>query len=162
MGMRDEAKWQRTVRENIEKHGWFGQQVFDPDGKNPNFAYSVGFTKTLAAPEFIIFGLRRELMHNMIWEVFHQIKAGQKVGHGQKWNDLLGGDFACYSFKCTHADLFEEYAASSKWFWNDQGHTGEPEVYQIVWPGAKDGLFPWDEGCDPYVISQQPMLFTRQ
>lgn len=60
-------------------------------------------------------------MHNMIWEVFHQIKAGQKVGHGQKWNDLLGGDFACYSFKCTHADLFEEYAASSKWFWNDQG-----------------------------------------
>ncbi|MEL7231345.1 MAG: DUF4262 domain-containing protein, partial [Pseudomonadota bacterium] len=125
------------------------------------FTYSIGFPKTLGSPDFIIFGLGQELMHSMLWEIFHQIKAGQKVSHGQKWDGLLGGGFACYSFKCTHPDLFEEYALSSKWYWNDQGLSGEPDVYQIVWPGAKDGLFPWDSGCDQFVIDQQPQLYIK-
>ena len=72
MVMRDKAEWQQMVRDNVDKHGWFGTSVFDPDGKNPSFSYSVGFTKTLTAPDFIIFGLSRELMHSMLWSLFDQ------------------------------------------------------------------------------------------
>lgn len=161
MSIRSKPEWQQMVRANVEQHGWFCQHVFDPDGNDPHFAYTTGFTKTLSSPEFIIFGLNNELHHAMLWEIFHQIKKGKIVSHGQKWEGLLGGDFVCYGFKCTHEDLFEEYALSSKWFWNDQGHTGDPEVYQIVWPGAQGGLFPWDQGCDPQVISSQPQLYLK-
>lgn len=159
--MRDQEDWQQMVRDNVTEHGWFCQSVFDPEGRQPNFAYSVGFTKSLSAPEFIIFGLSRELMHAMLWEVFHQIRAGKEVSHGQEWDGLLGGDFRCFGFRCTHKNLFEKYALSSLWYWNDQGFEGDPEVYQIVWPGAQQGLFPWDADCDPYVISQQPALYIR-
>lgn len=161
MGMRDKEEWRQSIRDNIEEHGWFCQSVFYPEGNHPNFSYSVGFTKTLAAPEFIIFGLKRELMHAMLWEVFRQLRDGASVSHGQVWDGLLGGGYQCYSFRCTHADLFEEYALSSQWFWHDQGHVGDPEVYQIVWPGAEQRLFPWEEGCAKDVIDQQPQLFNR-
>lgn len=159
--MRDKEEWRQNVRDNVEEHGWFCQSVFDPEGKAPNFSYTVGFPKTLSAPEFIIFGLKRELMHAMLWEVFHQIRDGKEIAHGQIWDGLLGGDYQCYGFRCTHQDLFEEYALSSEWYWNDQGHSGTPEVYQIVWPGAQQGLFPWEIGCASDVISQQPALFER-
>jgi len=37
------------------------------------------------------------------------------------------------------------------------------EAFQVVWPGAQQGFYPWDEGCDLYVIDYQPALYeTRQ
>ena len=132
--------------------------VFDPEGINPDFTYSTGFTKTLGSPEVIVFGLDRKLMHSMIWNAFRDIQKGATLKDGGRWADLLEG-FDCYVKRAEHAELFTEYAVSADWFWRHMGHEGHPEVFQIVWPGAQQGLFPWDEGCDPYVISQQPKLW---
>ncbi|MCA8902424.1 MAG: DUF4262 domain-containing protein [Hyphomonas sp.] len=150
---------ERSIFENVGKHGWQSMSVFDPDGKLPGFTYSIGFATTLHAPEFIIFGLNRELMHNMLWEVFHQIRAGQIVSHGLHWKNIIGG-FDCVSMHATHEDLFREYTTSARWYWQETGHTGVPEIYQLVWPGARDGLFPWDDGCDQGVIDLQPKLWA--
>lgn len=150
--------YEKNVIDKVEKHGWFATTVFDPDGNNPTFTYSTGFSTTLDAPEFIVFGLNKELMHNMLWGVFHQIKAGAIPRSNMRWSDLIEG-FDCVSQKAVHADLHKEYTCTADWFWKNQGNIGHPEVYQLVWPGAQQGLFPWEKNCDTYVISQQTQLW---
>jgi len=158
MSKESDEEYFNSILSNIDKHGWYGIHVFDPDGELPSFTYSVGFSRTLNAPEFIIFGLSNELMHNMLWSVYKQIKEGKSVENNGVWSGLLSG-FDCVSKHVTHSDTFSEYMVSSKWLWRQDGHEGIPEAYQIVWPGAVDGLFPWDEGCDQGVIDVQPRLW---
>lgn len=150
--------FEKDVIENVEKHGWFATTVFDPQGNDPMFTYSTGFSKTLNSVEFIIFGLDKSLMHDMLWQVFDQLKAGVVPQNDMRWSDLLNG-FDCVSKKATHPKLYEEYVCTADWFWRHEGHKAHPEVYQLVWPGAQQGLFPWDPGCNPYVISQQTKLW---
>ena len=157
--MSDLSDYHRNIVENVEKHGWFATTVFDPDGENPSFTYSTGFAKTLDRPEFIVFGLSNELMHDMLWEIFHQLKAGATPKVDMRWSDIIGG-FDCISKKAVHSKLYTEYATAADWFWRHSGNSGHPEVYQLVWPGAQQGLFPWEKNCDPYVISQQPQLWA--
>jgi hypothetical protein len=143
---------------NVEKHGWQGTYVFDPKSNDPSFTYSIGFTKTLNAPEFIIFGLSQDLMHSMLWRIYDQIKAGAIPKDGMIWENLLE-NFNCVSRKAIHQDTFEIYARSARWYWNHSGHSGFPEVYQMVWPGAQQGLFPWEEGCSQETINMQTPLW---
>jgi len=142
----------------VEEHGWQFTFVFDPDGLNPDFGYSVGLATSLGAPEFIIFGLTRELMQAMVWEIYRQIEKGAVPTDGMRWQGVLEG-FDCISRKATHKNLHSEYTVSADWFWRENGNAGNPEVYQLVWPGAQDGLFPWDDGCSQEVIDAQPSLW---
>ncbi len=144
---------------NIDTHGWHAMHVFDPNGKSPPFTYSVGFTQSLAAPEFIVFGLPRELMHSMIWEAYRQTKAGKTIEDGAVWDDLIEGH-KCVSRRADHAALFRDYTTSADWFWRHQGHADHPPIMQLVWPGAEDGLFPWDDGCAQKVIDSQLQLWS--
>jgi len=149
----------RRVLDDIAAYGWHSQHVFDPELTTPNFTYTVGFTQTLDAPEFIVFGLHRDEMHSMLAEVFRQIKAGRKVDGGQAWQGL-SPDFDCIGKKAAHEALFTLYMPVADGFWKHQGHRGYPAVVQLVWPGWLDGLYPWDEGCAASVIAAQPKLWT--
>ena len=106
------SDYHRNIVENVEKHGWFATTVFDPDGENPSFTYSTGFAKTLDRPEFIVFGLSNELMHDMLWEVFHQLKAGALPKDGMQWSNLLEG-FDCIGKKAVHPELFSEFTTTA-------------------------------------------------
>ncbi|MEL7451802.1 MAG: DUF4262 domain-containing protein [Pseudomonadota bacterium] len=151
---------EQNILAQIEEHGFFSMGVFHSEGDGPNFRYSVGLTKTLDAPEIIIFGLPLDMMHNMLWEMFRQIQDGARLEHGKHWSGLLEG-FDCISMAADHPDLFTEYATSANWFWKTQGHDGHPPVYQIVWPGARNGFFPWEDGCAENVITAQPKLWSK-
>ncbi|MEO1562033.1 MAG: DUF4262 domain-containing protein [Pseudomonadota bacterium] len=156
--MVDLSEYERRLLANVDEHGWQFTYVFDPDKKGPDFGYSVGFSKTLKAPEFIIFGLPKDMISSMSWSVYRQIKKGQAIEDGQRWSGLLEG-FECVSRHTSHPDLYTEYAISAQWYWHYCGNEGEPEVYQMVWPGVKDGLFPWDGRCADAVIDAQPALW---
>ncbi|PHS36366.1 MAG: hypothetical protein COA91_12265 [Robiginitomaculum sp.] len=145
----------------VDEHGWQCTYVFDSEGKQPDFAYSVGFTKSLNAPEFIVFGLPKNIMNHIIWEVFRQVKNGATPVDGMRWHGLLES-FDCIIRKARHKDLYTEFTISANWFWRETGNTGNPEVYQIVWPGAQQGLFPWDDGCAQDVIDSQPHLWLLE
>lgn len=151
-------KFEKDMLAKIEEYGWFAMQVFDPDGKDEPFTYSIGLTQTLNSPELIVFGLPKALMHDMLWQVFRQIKAGASVEHGKRWADIIEG-YECVTVEATHPDLFKEYATSANWFWKDRGNEGHPPVFQLVWPGTGHRLFPWDEGCSQDVIDAQPKLW---
>ena len=94
----------RRLLDDVDTHGWHSQHVFDPELARPNFSYSVGFTQTLGAPEFIVFGLHRDVMHDMLGEVFRQLKAGRKVEGDQRWHGLTE-DFDCIGKKASHDGL---------------------------------------------------------
>ena len=125
MTRRELNQFEQNILSNVNKHGWHGLHVFDPEETSPNFSYSVGFPETLGAPEFIVFGLPHDLTHQMLWEVFKQIKAGAEPTHGRRWSDLLEG-FDCISLTANHDSLFTEYLISSHWYWRHSGRDGSP------------------------------------
>ena len=161
MMAKSHSEYERKLLSTIDEHGWQFTFVFDPDGEEPDFGYSVGFTKTLKAPEFIIFGLPKDLMSSMLWEVYRQIQSGTEPEDGMAWEGLLEG-FSCISRKAIHKELHTEYTVSANWLWRENGNVGAPEVFQLVWPGAQQGLFPWEEGCVQDVIDGQPALWCSE
>lgn len=141
---------------DIAEHGFQALHIH-PEGDEPAYTFSIGFTETLSAPEVVIFGLRRELMHNMFWETFRQLQAGKVMADGQLCSDLIEG-FDCIA-RPVHPSWNYKYLGSA--IWHARYRTGSDAVsaFQLFWPGAQQGLFPWEAGCDPFVISQQPALY---
>lgn len=151
--------YDKKMIQNIEEHGWQCSHIFDPDQKDPDFSYSVGFMKTLGCPEFIVFGLNKELMHSMLWKIFRDIESGVKPHEGQVWSNLLEG-FDCIIREVNPDNIHMNYLNSAKWFWNTHLGNSEPvEAYQVVWPGAATGHFPWDDDCPQEITDMQPALY---
>lgn len=145
---------------NVEKHGWQASYVFDPEQVNPDFTYSVGFPQSLNVPDFIVFGLSKDLMHNMLWEIFHQVKAGKTVEDGTEWPDLLGGDYICVSRRVHPENNGANYFNSARWWAKHSGRDMDSlEFYQMFWPGVHDKCLPWEDGCHDDVIAAQPLLY---
>jgi hypothetical protein len=142
--------------DDVAEHGFHALHIF-AEGDEPAFSYSIGFWETLNAPEVIIFGLRRELMHSMLWEMFRQVRAGKVLADGDKWSDLIEG-FDCVS-RPVHPDWISEYFGYGLWHHRYREGRGDLKAFQIFWPGARQGLFPWDAGCDQFVRDQQPSLY---
>jgi hypothetical protein len=151
--------YERKILDNIEEHGWFCTSVLEDKGKPPSFSYSVGFTQTLNTPEFIVFGLEISLMHKMLWEVFHQIKNGKIPADQQRWSNAIEG-YDCISRAVHPTNVVRDYLSSAMWLWgNPEERGGALSAFQLVWPGANSGLYPWDADCPQLVRDCQPPLY---
>jgi len=147
---------QRMV-DSIDQHGWFGLHVM-AGGDLPGFSYSVGFWESVGAPEFLIYGLPKDLTHAMLWEMFRQFKAGLAIADGERVSGLLEG-FDCI-IRPVHPSHFDEHVGSARWYRRHRlGDDAGLQVFQIFWPGKQQGLFPWEPGCDPAVRDCQPQLY---
>jgi len=144
---------------NIAEHGWFCVSVFG-NASEPSFSYSVGFAETLDAPEFIVFGLPGELMHAMLWEMFHKLKGGVPVPEdGERVAGILEG-YDCVVRDVHPENVVRDYLNSAIWRWGDPTlRGGSLKVRQLFWPGVTQRLFPWESGCDPEVRAAQPLLY---
>lgn len=154
--------YERELLSDVEESGWRCVCVFDPDGNDPTICYSVGFTKTLSAPEFIIIGLDSDLMHAMLWEIFRQLQANKDFEDGTIWKGLIR-DYDCVSKRVHPSNIIADHLNSAMWFWREAlQKTSALPAFQIVWPGSHgigEGLFPWDDGCDWRVKAAQPPLY---
>lgn len=152
-------EFEQKLLDNVEQHGCQVNWVFDDKGIEPDFAYSVGFRKTVDQPEVIIFGLKRELMLSMINETLRQCQEdGLGLSEGVAISDLIEG-FDCIARRVHSSQIDDGYFNSSMWYHRREFGFELSEVFQLVWPGAIDGLYPWDEGCSEDVIEQQPALY---
>jgi hypothetical protein len=59
-------------------------------------------------------------------------------------------------------NLILEYFNSAQWHCRRQSGAEMTAAFQIVWPGAQDRLFPWDEGSSDIVRDLQPALYGRR
>jgi hypothetical protein len=152
--------FERKIIDNVRKHGCHINYVFDPNGEDPAFAYSVGFHETLGQPEVIVFGLSADLMKFMINETMRQCRAGLRLEDGMQLHGLLEGHW-CMPCAIPSENIRREHFNSAMWF--RRLTTGEDmeDAFQIVWPGAEDGLFPWEDGASPQVRNLQLCLFAE-
>jgi hypothetical protein len=98
-------------------------------------------------------------MHSMLWTVFRKIRDGAVLSEGARWSGLIEG-FDCITRRVHPSRITREHFNSALWYWgNRTQHGAELQAYQIFWPGAVDGLFPWETGSSPIVRNRQPALY---
>lgn len=152
--------YEEDILDNVRDYGCHINYVADPSGEPPIFGYSVGFLETVDQPEVIIFGLSDKMTPWMINELLRRCREGQQLEDGTQVDGLLAGHVCIVRTVCSRF-IVPEYLNSAIWY--HRYRTGEEldRVVQLVWPGAEDGLFPWDPGCDPGVVHWQPALYEK-
>jgi hypothetical protein len=141
----------RLVAEHIEQFGCHVVNVFDPDGLQPHFSYSIGIQATSGAPEVIVVGLRPEMSQWMVNEYNRRVRAGEHFQRGVLYPGFLQG-FEVY-VEPARRKLVADYV-----FGCDRYYDGQPyEVVQIVWPSTS-GVWPWQKRANDWFKSNQPML----
>ena len=153
---------EQAIVDNVAKNGCFIMSVFDPEGIEPEFSYSIGFEETVGQPEVIVFSLPKNLRASMINEVWRQVdQKGLRLSGGMEIPDLLEGHL-WWAREVTSKEAILEHFGSAIWYKRHFGKGEIERVYQIVWPGAHQGLFPWEAGCAPEVIEDQPALYDMR
>ena len=153
-----DSDFETKIIANVDQHGCSINVVIDPDGNDPAFAYSIGFPKSVSQPEVIVFGLSSDMMEYMINETRRQCAdEGLALKDGAVVGGLLEG-FDCI-LRAVPADrITVEHFNSAIWYRRAVMGEKMDRAFQIIWPGASDGLFPWDESADPFVIGLQSKL----
>lgn len=149
---------EQKIVDCVEKDGCFVTGVFDPDGRAPNFSYSAGFPQSLGQGDVIVFGLEHSLMHRMINTIWRACSNGLKLVDGGRLSGVLD-DCEVAVCEIERDRIVPDFFNTAIWYHNRIFGTALTGAFQIVWPGAKQGLFPWEPDCNDYVISQQPALY---
>ncbi|HWW24682.1 MAG TPA: DUF4262 domain-containing protein [Caulobacter sp.] len=137
----------------VREHGWFRTSVFDDDD-GPGFSYTTGFWLGVTAPEVIVFSLKSEIAHAVLWDVYRDIRAGTVFPTGQRLPNVLGNVEAVLLPVAKPA--YRDYLGWSRWFY---GGDDWPCV-QLVWPDAR-GKFPWEAGYEERFAKSQPNLTSQ-
>lgn len=156
--MSELTEFEQRIVANVEQYGCHVMHVFDPEGVEQAFSYSVGFPVSVSQPDVIAFSLPNKLMHSMINEVHRQCREGLIMKDGLRVSGLIEG-FDCELRSVLPERVVRDHFNSAMWF--HRHRTGRPmtDAFQIVWPGAVDGLFPWEAGASQIVIEAQPALY---
>lgn len=154
------STFEEDILANVREFGCHINYVADPGGEPPIFGYSVGFLETVDQPEVIIFGLSSKMAGWMINELLLRCRDGLQLEDGTQVEELLV-DHVCVARTVCSRFIVPEYLNSAIWY--HRYRTGEEldRVVQLVWPGAEDGLFPWDSGYDPGQAECQPALYEK-
>jgi hypothetical protein len=152
--------YEQNLVKNVQLYGCQITHVFGDGDCGPNFSYSIGFMETIKQPDCIVFGLSKQLMHSMLNELYRQGKDGLQFCDGLKVSDLLAG-FDCVLRRVHHSNLIRDYFASGIWYYPYRSLPEFSAAYQIVWPSAQTGHFPWDDGCDAFIQESQPSLYQE-
>jgi hypothetical protein len=159
-GNRELTDYERDILANVEEYGCHVTTVLDPEGDDPSFSYSTGFSETLDQGEVIIFGLDHKLMHRMINITMELCRDGLILSEGERIAGVLEG-FDIVAREIPASAIDREHFNSAMWFHRRRYASELRSAFQIVWPGARQGLFPWEDGCDEYVVRIQPPLYER-
>jgi len=154
------TEYEKKVLSNVDEFGCHVTYVFDSDGDDPDFAYSTGFTRSLGQGEVITFGLPRDVMLFMINQTMRECRKGLVLEDWERISGLLEG-FEVVARKVRPESIERGYFNSAMWFHHLNSGGDLTVAYQLVWPGALDGLYPWDDDCSELVIERQPALYLK-
>jgi hypothetical protein len=145
---------------NVRDHGCQVTSVFDPEGKQIPFSYSIGFWETVGQPEAIIFGLNSQMGHYALMETLRQCKAGLALRNGQQLDSLLQDyDVVCIARDVEPRNLVPEYFNSALWYHRYRGSATPLAAVQLVWPD--EGVWPWEPEASAEFLEEQPALYYR-
>ena len=143
-----------TLR-HIREHGcsilnipWGGSD------EKPPFSFSIGLFANYGHPELILFGMNGNPAGAIINEIRYHVANGRKFGDGEICNEIMTDDYKV-CFMQVPLMAYPQYLGTALWFYDKC-----PIVFpclQVVWQDV-DRHFPWDAGCDPQIIVDQPVL----
>jgi hypothetical protein len=138
------------LREQVTRSGFTFQPVFpsaDTDGEP--FVYTIGLSRTYNHPEIYVVGLDADNAIELLLRTIDKIAGGEVFETPTFFEDEDGDLFTVRPL--VQADVDENSGLGQKVL----GH-GFPAV-QVYYPD-ENGLFPWEEGCDPTYATQTQML----
>jgi hypothetical protein len=151
------SDFERKIINNVDRHGCHVNWIFDAEGPEPAFAYSIGFTKTLGVPEVVIFGLPQETCGPAINALLAMCAGGLVLTEGARIPKFFG-EYDCVVRMVDESWLIQSYFASALWYHRTQSGQALRHVAMIVWPDANH-KFPWEDGCADWVRADQPALY---
>ena len=137
----------RNVRER-------GCHVLNVSGAgSPAFSFSIGLALNYGQAEIIIVGMEPTKATKIINIVRDDAAAGKTYADGDLSPDIIVNGKVC--FVEVPLQLYGDYLGTAIWFYRKS-----PRPFpclQLVWPD-REGLFPWQTGCEPEVKRYQPVL----
>ncbi len=130
-----------SIKNNIEKHGWQFQYVFDENGEKAEFSYSIGFEESFGHPEIMIFGLKRETMHTLLSNLAYDLKNGATFQPNVKTKGVLSGEFEAV-FKPLKDSQLSNYAGVAARYYEKPFR-----VLVMLWPD-KNNIQPTEKSCE--------------
>lgn len=154
------ADYERKILANVERTGCHIPYVFGGDDEPDYipFGYSVGFPSTVGQPEVIVFGFPGDLTAAVINGILRQCRDGLKLTDWLEVNGLIEGH-SCILREVGPDNITIEHFNSAIWYSRMIVEEPLDRAFQIVWPGARDGLFPWEDDCTQTVRDRQPALY---
>ena len=131
------------AKETIERDGYFVQFVFGEENALP-YGYTSGlsYARDEHFPEFVIAGFPAEFTSDLLHDLVRAARNAEFIPYGAGYYGNLLRDFD------VGVVPIDPRGGSSF-----LGVAEEAETYLIVLPD-RNGLFPWETGCDPMVARQ--------
>jgi len=143
-------KHEQNFVANIRAHGWFATHVLS-DGERPGFSYTTGFWLKFAAPEVILFSMWREIAHDTLWQVYHELEAGRRFSTGEPTDAIFENSPAV--FLPVSPQQYRAHLGWSRWFYGSDDFSCVQLVY-----ADRSGCFPWSTGASDQSRAAQPDL----
>src|SRR5262245_56673386 len=104
----------RKTLEDIERYGCAVIHVMG-EGEEPPFSYSVGITRTSAAPEVVIVGFEQRFAHRIVNEYNRRVRAGERFVVGARYGGFLVG----FEVEVARVDrgCYREYLGYDRWLY---------------------------------------------
>lgn len=141
---------ERAFVAKVREHGWFDTAVFG-DAEGPEFSFTTGLWVNTGQPELIMFGMKRDIAHDVFWDLFRGAKTGVPLPIGEP-TDQAFENLLAYAFPVSKR-FYPDYLGWSRWFYGGD----EFPCLQIVWPD-RSGVFPWEPGFDTALEADQTDL----
>ena len=129
---------EEKIIQDVKDYGYH-MALLEDDGYLPGFVFSIGFYQSYQHPEIIIFGLKQELMKNLLHHVAEELKKGMTFKPNIDYEDFLSN----YPIRFIEVDKehYADYLGYCGWFYDG---TFDFPAYQLVWTD-KGGKYPWEE-----------------
>ena len=142
---------EKSILKNIEEYGCHINSVFDNEGNDPDFTYTIGIEKSQNQPELIVFGLRKELGAWIANEYNRKLREGLIIDTKNYYSGFIEGFDVC--FKSVGKKCKEDYMLSCDWLYAGQDF----EAIQLVYPTV-NGVWPWEIEASVSFKSFQPSM----
>ena len=132
---------------NIRERGWFDTAVYG-DAEGPGFSFTTGLWVNTGQPELIMFGMKREIAHDVFWDLFRDAKAALQLPVGVP-TDRAFENLLAYAFPVSKR-FYPDHLGWSRWFY---GGDEFPCLKLFGRIGAASS--PWEAGFDPAFETDQ-------
>lgn len=138
------------TKEHIEQYGLSVIKIESTEYL-PSFAYSVGLTETLNHAEIICFGLRTQILHQLINDVAEIIKEEGKLDPNKEYDNIFENSRAKF-LPIDKRNIKDYFGVAIKYF-----GTNKINGLQLIWTD-RNNRFPWEEGFEEEFKFMQPLL----